>query len=243
MLSIVKLGQALQGLLLPPRCHICRKLMPPNDNGLHICQDCYSQLPLLISPLCSICGIPFDGVGQDHPCGNCIKQPPAYTAARAALCYQGELTRLIHNFKYNGKSYLRRPLGLLIAQLLADFAAEQQPDFLVPVPLHKTRLRSRGYNQSVLLADLLSQKWQIKLLRQGLVRIRATTPQMELGRKQRLVNLKDAFEVYDVSVIEGRRIMLVDDVFTTGSTLEACAKALMIAGASSVSAVTIAHAP
>jgi len=165
------------------------------------------------------------------------------TAARAALRYEGACRNLIHRFKYEYKSHLRRPLGLLTAHLLADFATQQQPDLLVPVPLHVSRLRRRGFNQAVLLGEVLSRQWQIPLLRQGLKRTRPTTPQIELTFEQRTHNLHNAFSVTDSSAIRGQRIMLVDDVFTTGSTLAASALALHQAGCHSVSAVTVAHAP
>jgi len=236
------LALALLGLALPPRCHVCRQIIP-EAGVLHICPDCYADLPFLKSPVCSVCGIPMAGVGDDHPCGSCIIKHPPYSVARAALRYEGACRTLIHAFKYQYKSHLRRPLGLLTAQILASFAADLKPELLVPTPLHISRLRSRGFNQSVLLAEVLARQWGIPLLRQGLVRIRPTVPQMELNREQRLRNLRGAFSVKDASLVANRRIMLVDDVFTTGSTLAECARALLQAGCSDVCAVTVAHAP
>ena len=239
---IQSFGRALQDLLLPPRCPVCHELV--TDSGqLHICADCLAALPKVSSPVCSICGIPFNGTGTDHPCSRCLQTPPPFVAARAALRYEGACRDLIHRFKYDFKSHLRRPLGLLTAELLADFATLQQPDLLVPVPLHVSRLRHRGFNQAVLLGEVLSCQWQVPLLRQGLKRIRPTTPQIELTLEQRSHNLHNAFSVTDGSAIRDRRIMLVDDVFTTGSTLAASALALRQAGCYSVSAVTVAHAP
>ena len=239
---IENLGRALQNLLLPPRCPICHELVTDSDQ-LHICADCLAALPKLSSPVCSICGIPFNGAGTDHPCSRCLQTPPPYVAARAALRYEGACRDLIHRFKYEYKSHLRRPLGLLTAELLADFATQQQPDLLVPVPLHSSRLRRRGFNQAVLLGEVLSRQWQIPLLRQGLKRTRPTTPQVELTLEQRSHNLHNAFSVTDSNAIRDRRIMLVDDVFTTGSTLAECARILQQAGCHTVSAVTVAHAP
>ncbi len=233
---------ALLDIFLPPRCHICRVLIP-GSGALHICDSCYAGLPIISPPLCSVCGIPLQGAGENHPCGRCITTPPPYLAARAALRHEGACRDLIHAFKYRGKSHLRRPLGLLTAQLLADFRQVHQPDLLIPVPLHRSRLRSRGFNQSVLLAELLAKQWQIPLQRQLLQRTRATIPQMELTRAERLTSLQGAFKVRDSTLISGRRIMLVDDVFTTGSTLAACATTLLQAGCEQVTAVTVAHAP
>jgi len=236
------LGSALQNLLLPPRCHICREVIP-EAGPLHICPDCRTSLPLMGSPVCNICGIPFDGAGSDHPCSRCLQNPPPYAAARAALRYEGACRDLIHRFKYDYKSHLRLPLGLLTAELLADFVTQQQPDFLVPVPLHISRLRRRGFNQAVLLGEVLSRQWQIPLLRQALKRVHPTIPQVELTGEQRAKNLHNAFSVTDSSIIKDHHIMLVDDVFTTGSTLAESAHILRQAGCHTVSAVTVAHAP
>ncbi len=236
------LGSALLDLLLPPRCHICRTVID-RSGALHICNDCYSRLPFISSPVCSICGVPFSGVGNDHPCGSCLTDPPHYSAARAALAYEGSCRDLIHAFKYSGRSHLRRPLGLLTAQQLAFYAAQCAPDILLPVPLHKKRLRMRGFNQAVLLGEVLSSAWHIPLLRQALIRTRWTTPQVELDRNNRLHNLKGAFSVTNPAAIAGKRVLLVDDVVTTGSTLRECAGTLLKAGAADVFAVSVAHAP
>jgi len=242
MLFIRNLGLGLLDLLLPPRCHICKKPVKTAET-LHICSDCQTTLPFITSPACSVCGIPMAGAGEDHPCSRCMITPPPYRAARAALRYEGNCRDLIHAFKYQYKSHLRRPLGLLMARHLRPFAETIRPDLLVPVPLHVSRLRQRGFNQSVLLGEILSREWQIPLLRQGLLRIRATVPQVELNRDQRLENLRGAFTVKESPAIANRRIMLVDDVFTTGSTLRECASILISGGCREVSAVTIAHAP
>ncbi len=232
---------ALLDIALPPRCHICHKPVQ-GEISLHICNECYNSLPVINSPLCTVCGMPFEGEGVDHTCSRCITSPPPYSAARAALRYEGSCKELIHAYKYLYKSHLRRPLALLTAEILHSFVSEQRPELLIPVPLHKSRLRSRGFNQSLLIAETLSRNWQIPLLRQGLIRTRRTTPQVELTRAERLTNLKGAFAVKDTESVTGKHIMLVDDVFTTGATLSACAEALLKAGCSRISAVTVAHA-
>ena len=241
MLFFRNLGAAVLDLLLPPRCHICRTTIT-GIGPLHLCADCQARLPGINAPVCTVCGIPFDGAGTDHPCGRCMAAPPPYAAARAAFRFEGSCRDLIHAFKYTHKSHLRRPLGLLMARALQPFVDEFQPELLLPVPLHRSRLRQRGFNQAVLLGEILAQQWQLPLLRQGLVRIRPTTPQVELTHDQRMTNLQGAFTVRDASTLAGRRIMLVDDVFTTGSTLSECAKVLRQAGAGDVIAATIAHA-
>lgn len=232
---------ALVDLLIPPRCHLCKEYIP--DAGeLHICKTCLLKIPMAFSPVCTVCGISFQGSGDDHPCARCMTEPPPYHSARAAMLYSDDCRKMIHDLKYNGKTLLRRPLGLIMARQLEGFVRECRPDCIVPVPLHVSRLRKRGFNQSILIGEILASKWKLPLLRQALKRTVATRPQVELSRDERLSNLKGAFAVTNPKEISGKRILLVDDVFTTGSTIAESAKALVAAGSSSVFAVTAAHA-
>lgn len=233
--------QALLDFLFPPLCHVCRTFIP-EAGKLHICQSCREEMPEVAHPLCIVCGIPFVGAGTDHFCGGCLKHPPGFDAARAALIYEGHGRRLIHAFKYSHKIHLRRPLGLLTAQSLAGFVAARGPDLIVPVPLHVKRLRERGFNQAVLLGEVLAQVWRIPLHRQAMGRIRWTEPQINLTAEQRRDNVKGAFAVRDSAAVAGKRVLLVDDVFTTGSTVEECAKMLKKSGAGHVTVVTVARA-
>lgn len=240
--AVRKLGYALLDLALPPRCHLCRSFIP-GAGPLHLCPACYDKLPLLSPPCCSICGQPLAGAGDNHPCGDCLLHPPPWEAARAALLFDGGCRDLIHAFKYRHRFHLRRPLALLTAGRLAAFAAETQADLLTPVPLHPRRLRQRGFNQSLLLAELLEKAWQLPLQRQLLQRTRYTTSQTELSAEQRATNLRDAFAVSDPAAVTGKRVLLVDDVFTTGATLAECSRCLLQAGAVAVCCVTVARAP
>lgn len=193
-------------------------------------------------PLCTVCGIPFAAAGAGHVCGACAKHPPRFDAARAALVYEGGSRSLIHAFKYRRKTHLRRPLGLVTAQALADFVAERDPELIVPVPLHVRRLRDRGFNQAVLLGEVLEREWRIPLHRRAMQRIRWTEPQIDLSAEERRDNVKGAFRVGDAAAVAGRRVLLLDDVFTTGSTVEECARVLRKSGASGVVVVTVARA-
>jgi ComF family protein len=238
----LNLGSAFFDLIFPPICHIC-KCHLEQPTRLHLCQNCKDSLIPINPPLCTVCGIPFTGAGTDHPCGHCITSPPAWTAARSAYAYEGACRDLIHNFKYGGKALLRRPLAYLMADQLHQFVTECRIDLIIPVPLHKSRLQSRGFNQAVLLCEPLSRIWQLPLLRQGLVRTRPTGPQVELTHDERISNIKDAFAVNTAAVVKGKRVLLVDDVYTTGSTLNECSKTLIRAGVEAVFAVTAAQAP
>jgi ComF family protein len=158
------------------------------------------------------------------------------------VSFAGPVRELIHLFKYERKMHLRRPLGLLTARILAGFATSSTPDLLIPVPLHSKRLRQRSFNQALLLAELLGKSWQIPVCRRGMVRSRWTEPQINLSAAQRAANVRDAFIVAMPEEISGRRVMLVDDVYTTGCTVAECARVLRAAGATAVFVVTTARA-
>lgn len=235
-----RLIPALLDFLFPPLCHICRSFIP--DAGeIHICQACRDQLPLVVSPLCTRCGIPFAGAGSDHVCGRCQTQPPHFDCARSHLLYEGAARNLLHSFKYQYKTHLRRPLALLALEGLERFITEQAPDAIVPVPLHRSRLKVRGFNQAVLLGNIFSARLSMPMLLDGLLRIRQTEPQIELAADQRRDNVKGAFKCARPAEIADRRILLLDDVMTTGSTLDECAKELKKAGANAVIAITVAR--
>ncbi len=243
MLTAFKgLGKALLDLALPPRCHLCRSYIPA-AGPIHLCPACRDGLMLVPSPRCTVCGRPFAGAGGDHPCGACLRQPPPWETARAAFLYDGGCRDLIQAFKYRNRYHLRRPLALLTAELLFPYAAASRADRLLAVPLHPRRLRQRGFNQALLLAETLSREWQLPLLRQGLRRTRQTTAQTTLTAAERTANLRNAFSVPDPAAVNGRRLLLVDDVFTTGATLTECARVLRAAGAAAVCCVTVARTP
>jgi len=232
---------ALLDFLFPPLCHVCKKFIA--DAGtLHICSSCREQMLAPAHPLCTVCGIPFDGAGDDHCCSSCLKNPPSFDAARAAIIHDGPGRNLIHAFKYNAKTHLRRPLALLAVENVTDFVAVRRPDLIIPVPLHVKRLRSRGFNQAVLLGEMLAREWGIPLQRRAMKRVRWTEPQINLTADQRRENVKGAFTVADVALVAGKRVLLVDDVITTGSTVEECSRMLKRAGAAEVLVVTVARA-
>ena len=233
--------RALLDMFFPPLCHVCRSFIP--DAGqLHLCSSCTEKIKLLGHPLCIVCGIPFFGAGDEHLCGECIKHPPAFDAARAAVAYIGPVCSLIHDFKYTYKVHLRRPLSLLIVNHLDDVAARYHSDLIIPVPLHVKRLRSRGFNQAILLGELLARRWQLPMERGVLQRIRWTEPQINLSADERQENVKGAFVVHEPARVSGKRIILLDDVLTTGSTVAECAAVLKAAGAVEVLVVTVARA-
>ena len=228
--------------LFPPLCHYCRE--PLHDSRkIRLCDSCFAGVTLLESPLCPLCGYPFlHGSCSDHLCGTCTLVRPAFDAARGAVLFDGVIRELIHQFKYSGKTMLRRPLALLAADQLNQFVSDSGPNIVIPVPLHKKRLRQRGFNQAILLGEIFAKRWELPLLRNTLRRVRWTEPQVNLSAAERLENVKGAFAVSSSSDLSGKKILLVDDVYTTGSTVKECAKILKHAGAEAVIACAVARA-
>lgn len=233
--------KSFTALLFPPVCHLCKEFIPESGE-IRLCPACLETTPPLDSPLCICCGQPFPGAGSsDHLCGRCITDPPPFSAARSALLYENGTKELIHQFKYSGRIILRRPLGLLAAAHLDAFAKEFAADLILPVPLHVKRLKERGFNQALLIGEIFSQRWEVPLSRNNLKRTRWTEPQVNLGAAERAVNVKGAFSVSSDKEITGKRIILVDDVYTTGSTAKECSRILMKTGAADVAVLTVAR--
>lgn len=240
------LWRPLLDLLFPPLCHACRASLPVTgaNDGSHrplICTDCLGKISFLTSPLCTVCGAPFATEnGSDHTCGACLSHPP-FHICRSAAVLDGPLQNLIHRFKYGGKIHLAHPLGLLAFNHLDVFLGQAAPDCVVPVPLHRKRLRQRGYNQAQLVGEVLGRKLRLPQLVGNLRRLRWTEPQTGLDATDRVNNVRGAFGVRDPESLAGKRVLLVDDVLTTGSTMRACVDALRAAEVTAVIAVTVAR--
>jgi ComF family protein len=214
-----------------------------NEEETPFCTDCYDRISFIRSPVCTQCGVPFAGEDQkDHLCGDCLTEIPIFSAARAVGHYETTLLNSIHRFKYQGNFGAGRLLGKLMATY--EYPAFHIGDFslIIPVPLHLKRLRERGFNQSLILARAVSEKHERPIDFMTLKRQTRTEPQVNLGRSEREANVKGAFQVRDAGGILGERIILVDDVFTTGSTVKECARVLMEAGANEVAILTLARA-
>ncbi len=229
-------------LIFPARCSFCRISLI--HRGELICPQCLAMIHYLRSPLCSCCGREFpDSVGGDHLCGTCLRNPPVYTWARSAVCYAPPVSQLLHRLKYAADTRVMPALVQVVAPLRETLGREFQgaADGIVPVPLFPSRLKKRGLNQSQLLAGIFFPQAGEALLVDALIRTRNTPPQTTLDGIARRKNLKGAFAVRDAMAIRGRRIFLVDDVLTTGTTVTECGKALLDAGAREVRVVTVAR--
>ncbi len=228
--------------IIPADCIGCG--LPLRDDPIpFFCRRCWNRIVPTTGPACSRCDLPFASPAAtsrtpDHQCQTCLERPPAYERAWTLYPYLPPLQDAICSFKYRGKVALAKPLAALMAGALP---AGLDADLIVPVPLHPARLRAREFNQSLLLADHLGRLLSRPVSATRLIRILATDPQTTLTRPERLRNLRQAFGVRQPEALAGRRILLVDDVFTTGATLNECAKTLLKSGAASVCALTLAR--
>ncbi|PSJ39742.1 ComF family protein [Allosphingosinicella deserti] len=227
-------GAAARGLLdfaLPPRCPSCGIIVPDPHR---FCLACWNGLHFLGAPCCVRCGLPFDfDAGIDSECAGCLADPPPFDRLRAAVAYGDIARKVALKLKYSGRPGVAETLAALMVRHLA--AADDEA-LLVPVPLHRWRIWSRGYNQSALIADALSTRTGTACAKELLRRDRHTPPLRGLGRRERADAVRGVFALAQgaAETINGRRIVLVDDVFTTGATVGACARALKRGGAARV---------
>jgi ComF family protein len=229
---------AVADFFFPPLCLLCRKfLTAPLET--HFCSSCSAALPLIQGPLCPRCGIPFvSQEGADHFCGGCMENAPAFDAARSIGVYAGALRKAIHLLKYTSRPLLAAPLGMLLAQQGRQLL-DQDHDLIIPVPLHARRVRQRGFNQSLALAREVGKRWGIAVAAEGMERARWTDPQTMLHERQRQRNVRDAFRC--TTIVEMKKILLIDDVYTSGSTANECAKVLKRNGARRITVLTLAR--
>ena len=229
--------------LLPSSCSFCRS--PVGDSGIpHFCSACWADFAPLFGPVCPVCGRPFESpetllYSPEHRCSSCRQTPPTFDQALSTGQFEGPLREAIHQFKYRPCRSLGKPLGAWMAdhvRLIMDV------DMIMPVPLHIKRLRQRGFNQALLLARGMSDRHRVPLCYDNLARVRPTRPQVELTGDERIKNVKGAFSLRRPVEVESMHVVLVDDVFTTGATMQECAAVLKKAGAAHVTALTLARA-
>ena len=233
-------GWALDALY-PRDCLFCGR---PSGDG-YVCLDCLGRLPLWRNPSCLICGAESSmPEGPDFVCSDCLRHRPAFERAFVAARYEGDVRRLIHDFKYHGGIWLTRDLARLLVALYLDRLAPLRPriDAVVPIPMLRRKRGARGYNQAELLARELARQLHLPC-RAGLLRRVATgiPSQTRLGRAERLRNAEAAFRPAHPDRLRGKTLLLVDDVLTTGATCDACARLLRRAGARRVYVLALAR--
>jgi ComF family protein len=227
--------------LLPPQCPCCEKFLEEGQQGF--CSRCLSEIHWIEPPFCSICGIPFiSEETENHPCGDCITQRKYFTIARAWGAYKGSLQEAIHRWKYEGRTHLTFFFAQWMAEGLNHYWKADSLDFLIPVPLHTHRLRKRGFNQALLLVKELSRRTGIPYRKSILQKKKPTLPQVNLSGAEREKGLKGAFHVIGEEALKGKSVLLIDDVYTTGATVNECSKVLLRGGAERVDVFTLAHA-
>ena len=221
-------------LIYPLRCPVCDR--PVRPFGCEICSDCLGKLKGLKSPFCEKCGKSISG--QGYIFADCGRVHHVFDRCRSAFEYD-TVKAAVYRFKYLGRREYAHGFAVMTQKILADYLGGIKPDAIVPVPLSGQKERMRGYNQAGEYARELSKLLDIPLLDDALVRVRNTAPMKLLTPQERLKNLKNAFKSGQ-NVVKSKSILLVDDIYTTGATMDACAKVLFDAGADSVYCIALA---
>jgi len=236
--ALTKLGTHLADFLWPPQCLSCRA---PVSDPRSLCGDCWSAVTFLEPPLCQTCGRPFDFDVGESVCAACMADPPAYEAARAVMKYDDVARSLTLGLKHGDRQEGVPAFARWLMRAGRDVIGAA--DVIVPVPLHRRRLFARRFNQAALMARSLGKATGIAGMPDALVRRRATPSQGGLGRKGRVRNVQGAFALHPDrgEAVKDRSVLLIDDVFTTGATVEACARTLLRGGAGRVFVLTLAR--
>lgn len=228
----------LLNAILPPRCLSCGKVIFSEDS---LCAECFRNINFITEPVCQHCGTPLpDSVSRGILCPSCLTVRDPFRFCRSAVLYDDFSKKLILDFKFSDHLENKILLSRWLYQAGKDIFANGT-DLIIPVPLHYTRLIKRKYNQSAILADELSKLSSIPVDYKTLKKLKHTRPQVSCNGKERMINIRHAFEVTKNEDIKNKRVVLIDDVYTTGSTLKECAKVLKRAGAKSVDALTVAR--
>ena len=225
--------------VLPPHCGACDA---PVDVPGRLCAECWSKVGFITAPYCACCGTPFEIAAEPGArCAACLRTPPRYRRARAAMLYRNVGRDLILALKMADRTWIAPALGSWMARAGAELLADA--DLIAPVPLHRWRLLSRRFNQSALLAAEVSRNSGTECTPNLLVRARATKSQARLSANERRKNVQGAFRLRKrhAKLVQGKSILLIDDVITTGATAEACVRALLQGGAQNVDVLTLAR--
>ena len=230
----------IASLFYPPACTICCASVESRE---YLCEECAAKITRIVPPFCAKCSEPFEGaITGPFTCANCAHRTIYFDAAVSAYRSRGIVRRVILDFKYGRQVHLRHLVARwLFAALDDNRLREQRFDVIIPVPLHPARERERGFNQAVLLAELLRSHIPARM-KPMLERTRYTTTQTAFDRAERMENLHGAFRLRKSGDVRNLHVLLIDDVLTTGSTLSECARVLKKAGAISVHAATAARA-
>jgi ComF family protein len=232
---------AALGFVYPDVCQICGHERATKKEGF-VCATCWRKVRFIKPPFCDRCGLPFQGaITTTFECDNCREMELHFRAARSAVVANKFLLDIIHLYKYQRALWFEPFLADVLIREAAPVLARERCDLIVPVPLHPAKRREREFNQAERLAACLSRATKIPLNAKLLCRVKPTQTQTHLSRRQRADNMQDAFALRVGINLAGRRVVVLDDVFTTGATTSACAKVLLSAGATEVSVWTVAR--
>jgi len=229
------------GFLYPEICQLCGEQRATAKEGF-VCRRCWSHVRFIKPPFCERCGLPFEGdLTTPFECSNCREMELHFSAARSAVVARGAVREIIHRYKYQRALWFEPFLAGLLLRETVPALRGQNWDLIVPVPLHPLKQREREFNQAERLAIHLGAAANIRVNKKLLRRVVFTSTQTRLTRPQRAANMRGAFAMRDGARLDGERVILVDDVFTTGATTSACAQALLAAGADDVCVWTVAR--
>ncbi len=237
----MSLARSALDLVYPRQCRLCGETRGCGQFSF-LCDDCFTGASRLQPPWCEICGFPFSGeVSTPFQCPNCSEMKLNFDKAVAVMRFRGVVRLAIHGLKYSQQTYWFKVLRAWLHAGADALVDRSQIDCVIPIPLYPRRERERGFNQAWLLLQSITQKWKITSHRYALARVRETETQTHLDRQERMINLRGAFEVRQAGVVYGKRVLLVDDVLTTGSTANECSRVLREAGATSIFVFTLAR--
>src|ERR1035437_752083 len=229
------------GLLYPEVCQLCGRTRATPAEG-YVCGGCRGKVRFIRQPFCERCGRPYEGdITTQFECANCREMEWHFQSARSAVVARDPVLEVIHRYKYQRALWFEPFLAELLIQAASPTLAAQRPNMIVPVPLHPAKRREREFNQAERLAARLGAATHIPVNKRLLQRVVPTRTQTQLSRPERLDNVRNAFAMQQGQRLNGERIVLVDDVFTTGATTSACARVLVAAGAGEVCVWTVAR--
>lgn len=222
-------AKAALDFIYPPRCPGCDRPLAP---GSSICEDCSGKIRRVREPVCKRCGKPMEQERREY-CADCFRKEHKYRQGKAVFIYERKIKQSLYRFKYSNKREYAAFYAAEAAELYADWIKRKQIEVIVPVPMYRGKKRRRGYNQAEVFAKALGRELELPVDTKLVRRIRDTVPQRELNEKERRRNLKNAFQLVP-NIVEYKEILLVDDIYTTGSTMDAVAEVLLFSGVKNI---------
>lgn len=221
----MKIKEALASIVFPPRCPVCDEVI---HIGKDTCDDCRKKVVCIGEPVCKKCGKPLENQRREY-CSDCARKQHYFSQGKAVFVYQGEIRQSMYCFKYSNKREYAAYYAKEAARIYGGWIRRKQIEAIVPVPMYRWKEKGRGYNQAAVFAAALGERMQLPVEKRMVKRIRNTTPQKELNDVERKANLKKAFQLVP-DIVKYKKILIVDDIYTTGSTIDAVAEVLLQAG-------------